>query len=139
GVMVPAEDIVAKAIENEADIVGLSGLITPSLTEMVNTVKAMRAAGINIPVMIGGATTSELHTALKIATEYDGAVVWLKDAAQNVVAAQQLLDPQTRETYITRLKQRQAQLRESYTKEAPQLLSLEEARRRRGGQKPQTN
>ena len=139
GVMVPTETIVDRAIEENVDIIGLSGLITPSLTEMVNTVKAMRAAGINIPVMIGGATTSELHTALKIATEYDGAVVWLKDAAQNVVAAQQLLDPQTRETYITRLKQRQAQLRESYTKEAPQLLSLEEARRRRGGQKPQTN
>lgn len=133
GVMVPAEDIVAKAKESQADIIGLSGLITPSLTEMVNTVKALKAAGISIPVMIGGATTSELHTALKIATEYDGAVVWLKDAAQNVVVAQQLLDPLTRDTYTSQLKERQATLRKSYTKAQPQLLSLEEARQRKGG------
>jgi 5-methyltetrahydrofolate--homocysteine methyltransferase len=95
GVMVPAEDIVAKAIETQADIIGLSGLITPSLTQMANTARALREAGIKVPLMIGGATTSELHTALKIATEYEGPVVWLKDAAQNVMAAQQLLDPKT--------------------------------------------
>ena len=95
--------------------------------------KALKAAGISIPVMIGGATTSELHTALKIATEYDGAVVWLKDAAQNVVVAQQLLDPLTRDTYTSQLKERQAALRKSYTKAQPQLLSLEEARQRKGG------
>lgn len=131
GVMVPAEDIVTKAIETEADIIGLSGLITPSLTEMATTAHALREAGITVPLMIGGATTSELHTALKIASEYDGPVVWLKDAAQNVVAAGQLLNPQTSATYINQLKERQADLRASYNKAAPQLLSLEEARNRR--------
>ena len=135
GVMVPAETIVSEAINTKADIIGLSGLITPSLTEMVNTVRALKQAGVNVPVMIGGATTSELHTALKIATEYEGPVVWLKDAAQNVLAAQQLLDENINKKYISQLKEKQENLRNSYTKEPPQLLSLEEARKRKGGTK----
>lgn len=131
GVMVSAEDIVAKAREVGAEIIGLSGLITPSLTEMVNTAHALREAGINVPLMIGGATTSDMHTALKIATEYDGPVVWMKDAAQNVVAAQHLLDATDRPAYIDALLDHQAQLRDTYEHDHPQLLSLEEARKRK--------
>ena len=82
GVMVPADQIVKKAISEHADVVGLSGLITPSLDEMVNTVCEMGKAGLRIPVLIGGATTSVLHTALKIAPAYEGPVVWQKDASQ---------------------------------------------------------
>ncbi len=131
GVMVPAETIVEQAKATRADIIGLSGLITPSLTEMTNTARALREAGVSVPVMIGGATTSELHTALKIATEYDGPVIWLKDASQNVVAAQKALDPQTRDGYVAELQARQAQLRDEYHERKPQLLSLEEARQRK--------
>lgn len=131
GVMVSAEDIVAKAREVGAEIIGLSGLITPSLTEMVNTAHALREAGISVPLMIGGATTSDMHTALKIATEYDGPVVWMKDAAQNVVAAQHLLDDDDRPAYVDALLHHQADLRDSYENEHPQLLSLEEARKRK--------
>ena len=79
GVMVPAEQIVRKAIEEKADIIGLSGLITPSLEEMVNVAREMEKAGLHIPIMIGGATTSELHVALKIAPVYGGPVVWMKE------------------------------------------------------------
>ncbi len=131
GVMVPAEAIVEKAKETNADIIGLSGLITPSLTEMVNTARALCEAGISVPLMIGGATTSELHTALKIAPEYDGAVVWLKDASQNITEAQRLLDPDTSAEYISQLKARQQELRSEYANRQPNLLSLEEARKRK--------
>ena len=131
GVMVSAEDIVKKAKEIKAEIIGLSGLITPSLTEMVNTAHALREAGISVPLMIGGATTSDMHTALKIAIEYDGPVVWMKDAAQNVVAAQHLLDPNDKANFIEQLQTHQAELRESYEQNQPQLLSLEEARKRK--------
>ena len=79
GVMVPADQIIKKAKEENVDLIGLSGLITPSLQEMVNSVVAFKEAGLNIPVMIGGATTSQLHVALKIAPLYDAPVVWVKD------------------------------------------------------------
>ena len=78
-------------MEEKVDIIGLSGLITPSLEEMVNVVKEMEKAGLDIPVMIGGATTSELHVALKIAPVYSGPVVWMKDASQNPLMASRLL------------------------------------------------
>ena len=81
GVMVPAEQIVRKAKEEQVDMIGLSGLITPSLEEMVNVAHEMQRAGLDIPIMIGGATTSELHVALKIAPVYGGPVVWMKDAS----------------------------------------------------------
>ena len=83
GVMVPAGQIVKKAKEERVDLIGLSGLITPSLDEMVNVAKELAAAGIDVPLMIGGATTSKLHVALKIAPVYGGPVVWVKDASQN--------------------------------------------------------
>ena len=91
GVMVPAEQIVRKAQEEKVDIIGLSGLITPSLEEMVNVARELQRAHLNIPIMIGGATTSELHVALKIAPVYEGPVVWLKDASQNALVAARLL------------------------------------------------
>lgn len=90
GVMVPAEDIVEAAIREDADFVGLSGLITPSLEEMVHTARAMQSAGLTVPLLLGGATTSALHTALKIAPEYDGPVLWVKDASQMVIVAAHL-------------------------------------------------
>lgn len=78
GVMCPAEKIVETAILENADFVGLSGLITPSLDEMVNVARAMQEAALHIPILVGGATTSKMHTALKIASKYDGPVVWTK-------------------------------------------------------------
>ena len=85
GVMVPAEQIVETAIREKVDIVGLSGLITPSLEEMVHVVTELQRAGLDVPVMIGGATTSKLHTALKIAPVYHAPVVYMKDASQNAL------------------------------------------------------
>ena len=90
GVMVPAEAIVEAAVREGADYVGLSGLITPSLEEMVNTARAMQAAGLTLPILLGGATTSALHTALKIMPVYDGPVLWVKDASQMVLVASRL-------------------------------------------------
>lgn len=133
GVMVPAEDIVAKARETHPDIIGLSGLITPSLTEMVNVVAALKAAGLHIPVMIGGATTSEMHTALRIAPVSDAPVVYVRDASQNSLVAARLLDAAARNTFVAELSARQQQLREEFAQreQSQQLLSLEEARARR--------
>ena len=130
GVMVPPEIIVATAIEKKVDIVALSGLITPSLEEMITVVKELKAAGLDIPVMIAGATTSPLHTALKIAPVYDGAVVHVKDVSQNVVVAAELLgDAQRADTFVAALKESQQALRESAAQRvAAPLRSLDEAR-----------
>ena len=129
GVMVPAEDIVKKALECQPDIIGLSGLITPSLAEMVATAEALRKAGIHVPLLIGGATTSAMHTALKIAPAYDGPVVYVKDASQNSGVASALLNSDTRDAYITELRAEQERLRQEFTqKEQKPLMTLEEAR-----------
>ena len=127
GVMVPAEQIVRKAQEEHVDMIGLSGLITPSLEEMVNVAEELKQAGLQIPIMIGGATTSELHVALKIAPVYGGPVVWMKDASQNAIVAAKLM---TEEQAVEReLDEKYEHLREAYQQEQQQLLSLEEARR----------
>ena len=129
GVMVPAEDIVKKALECRPDIIGLSGLITPSLAEMVATATALREAGISAPLLIGGATTSAMHTALKIAPAYDGPVVYVKDASQNSGVATALLSSDTREAYIADLRAEQERLRLEFAqKEQKPQLTLEEAR-----------
>ncbi len=129
GVMVAPEDIVKAALQHSPDIIGLSGLITPSLAEMTETVRQLNNAGIYVPVMIGGATTSALHTALKIAPSYGGPVVWVKDASQNCPIANQLLNPVLSSAAISKLQDEQEQLRQSY---APQPLTpIEEARRNR--------
>ena len=129
GVMVPAELIVKRAQEEKVDMIGLSGLITPSLEEMVNVATELRKANLDIPIMIGGATTSELHVALKIAPVYGGPVVWLKDASQNPLVAQRLMTDA--ENYALSLDKEYAHLREHYQEEQQQLLSLEEARKRK--------
>ena len=129
GVMVPAEQIVRKAQEEHVDMIGLSGLITPSLEEMVNVAHEMERAGLDIPIMIGGATTSELHVALKIAPVYGGPVVWMKDASQNALVAARLMDRDEERKMEHELDEKYEQLRESYQQEQQQLLSLEEARK----------
>lgn len=116
GVMVETEEIIKKAIEEKVDFVGLSGLITPSLEEMCRVAAAMEKAGMTIPLMIGGATTSKLHTAVKIAPNYNGPVFHLKDAAQNPVLASQLLDPEKKENIIASLKREQEILRNEQEK-----------------------
>jgi 5-methyltetrahydrofolate--homocysteine methyltransferase len=129
GVMVPAEQIVRRAKEENVDMIGLSGLITPSLEEMVNVATELRKAGLNIPIMIGGATTSELHVALKIAPVYGGPVVWMKDASQNAITASRLMSEE--KTMEQELNEKYAQLRSDYQHEQQELLSLEEARKKK--------
>ena len=129
GVMVPAEQIVRKAQEEHVDMIGLSGLITPSLEEMVNVAHEMERAGLDIPIMIGGATTSELHVALKIAPVYGGPVVWMKDASQNALVAARLMDRDEEQKMEHELDEKYEQLRADYQQEQQELLSLEEARK----------
>ena len=128
GVMVPAEQIVKKAIEEKVDIVGLSGLITPSLQEMVNVAVEMKRTGLDIPIMVGGATTSQMHVALKIAPEYDGPVIWTKDAAQTPLAATKVLKEGGKQSVKAELDILYAQLRADYAAKQEQLMSLEKAR-----------
>ncbi len=127
GVMVPADQIVRKAKEENVDIIGLSGLITPSLEEMVNVARELQKAGMDIPIMIGGATTSELHVALKIAPVYAGPVVWMKDASQNALMAAQLLNQ--REDTEARLTENYSRMRAEHDSSQQNLLSIEEARK----------
>ena len=126
GVMVPAEQIVRKAVEEQVDMIGLSGLITPSLEEMVNVAVELRRAGLHIPIMIGGATTSELHVALKIAPVYGGPVVWMKDASQNALVAARLMADQ--KSVGQELEAKYEHLRSDYQQEHQPLVSLDEAR-----------
>ena len=127
GVMVPAEQIVRKAVEEQVDMIGLSGLITPSLEEMVNVAVEMKKAGLRIPIMIGGATTSELHVALKIAPVYGGPVVWMKDASQNALVAARLMSEEPK--VAEELDREYDHLRKEYAEQQQQLLSLDEARK----------
>lgn len=112
GVMVPEDVIVKAVIENKADILSLSGLITPSLEEMCTVAKAMQAAGQRIPIIVGGATTSPTHTAVKIAPCYEGPVFHVRDAASNPGLAQKLLDPATREQTIQENREEQQRIRD---------------------------
>ena len=129
GVMVPAEQIVRKAVDEHVDIIGLSGLITPSLEEMVNVAKELQRAGLDIPIMIGGATTSELHVALKIAPVYAGPVVWMKDASQNALVAARLMSSQ--DQMEQELSEKYEHLREDYQQQQKELLSYEEAKKQK--------
>ena len=131
GVMVPAEQIVKKAVTEKADMIGLSGLITPSLEEMVNVATEMERAGLSLPIMVGGATTSEMHVALKIAPIYSGIVVWVKDAAQNPIIAQRLMNPEEKARFAKELDEKYARLREEYAAHQKKLSSLETARSNR--------
>lgn len=129
GVMVPAEKIVGTAIREKVDIVGLSGLITPSLEEMVHVVTELQRAGLDIPVMIGGATTSKLHTALKIAPVYHAPVVYMKDASQNALVAAKLLNREQRPAFVEALNEEYQALREKNRQKTVQTVSLAEAQK----------
>ncbi|QIA06236.1 methionine synthase [Draconibacterium halophilum] len=128
GVMVPTEKILEEAIKNEVDVIGLSGLITPSLEIMVDVAKEMERRKMNIPVMIGGATTSKIHTAVKIAPEYSAPVVHVKDASLAVNVVSNLVSKN--ETFIKNLDAEYAQIREFQGKrKSKEYLSLAEARK----------
>ena len=131
GVMVPADVIVKKAMEEKPDLVCLSGLITPSLEEMVHVTDEMQKAGLGIPIMVGGATTSKLHTAIKIAPHYDYPVIHVLDASQNPLIAAKLLNPDTRDAYIAQLNSEYEALRASMNKKKEILVPLAEARMNR--------
>ena len=129
GVMVPAEQIVQKAIDEKVDAIGLSGLITPSLDEMVHVAREMQKAGLRIPIMVGGATTSELHVALKIAPEYDGPVIWVKDASLNAGICARFLNEAECPKFEAELRERYEKLRQNYHEEQAKIASLSEARK----------
>lgn len=130
GVMVPAEKIVEAALEYQVDYIGLSGLITPSLDEMCHVARELRAAGVSVPLFIGGATTSALHTAVKIAPLYDGPVFHVKDAAQNPIMAMQLAGS-GREHTIACLRFEQEQLRQQMQRKVNTAASIKEAMEKR--------
>ncbi len=131
GVMVSAETIVQRAIEERVDMIGLSGLITPSLDEMVHVATELERAGLDIPLLIGGATTSPLHTALKIAPVYHAPVVHLKDASQNAGVAARLMNPTQKAALAEELAATHQRLREENEAKSVQTVSLEEARQNR--------
>ncbi|HYC41521.1 MAG TPA: methionine synthase [Noviherbaspirillum sp.] len=133
GVMVPCSEILAKAKAENADIIGLSGLITPSLEEMAYVAKEMQRDPhfrmLKIPLLIGGATTSRAHTAVKISPNYEGPVVYVPDASRSVSVAQSLLTPEQREQYIEDIKGDYERIREQHAnKKAAPMVSLAEAR-----------
>ncbi len=130
GVMVPAETIVEKALELHPDIISLSGLITPSLAEMAKVARALERAGLRIPLVVGGAATSAVHTALRIAPEYSAPVIHARDAAQNPLIAEALLNEKRRDEFISALKKEQQEMRDKATTDtAP--LSPDMARKRK--------
>jgi len=112
GVMVPTEDIIAKAVEEKVDIIGLSGLITPSLDRMVDVAAEMTRAGLHLPLLIGGATTSKKHTALRIAPEYDHGVVHVDDASKAVGVVSNLLSKAKAPVFLDEVRAEQGRLRE---------------------------
>ena len=129
GVMVPAQKILDAAKEHGADIIGLSGLITPSLDEMVNFAVEMERAGLDIPLLIGGATTSRAHTAVKIAPRRTGPVIWVKDASRSVPVAAALLDDKQRPALLEATEKDYESLRERHTqKNERPMLTLTKAR-----------
>ncbi len=131
GVMVPPEKIIEAAVKENVDIIGLSGLITPSLDEMVYLAKEMDKLNIKIPIMIGGATTSRAHTAVKIAPEYKETVVHVNDASRAVTVASNLLQAETKGNYVKAIREEYDKLRDGYLSRSrdKNFLSIEEARK----------
>lgn len=131
GVMVPPEKIIEAAVRENVDIIGLSGLITPSLDEMVYIAKEMDKLNIKIPIMIGGATTSRAHTAVKIAPEYKETVVHVNDASRAVTVASNLLQKETKENYVKAIRDEYDNLREGYLNRSrdKNYLTIEQARK----------
>jgi 5-methyltetrahydrofolate--homocysteine methyltransferase len=129
GVMTPSQKIIETAIEKQVDIVGLSGLITPSLEEMIHVATEMELHGLKIPLLIGGATTSKLHTAMKISPAYSGPVIQVKDASRSVPVAGALLSDD-KDKFVEKIKQEYQQLSETYNtqRQAVKYLTIEQAR-----------
>lgn len=131
GVMVAPETIVESVKKERPDIVCLSGLITPSLSEMVNVAKMLKESGETVPLLVGGATTSRLHTALKIAGNYDGPVVHVTDASQNPLVAARLLDPATSGSFVKSIREEYKIIVENYKSgKQTSMVAIEEARKR---------
>lgn len=130
GVMVPTEDIIKKAKETGADIIGLSGLITPSLDEMVDVARTMEKEGMKLPLLIGGATTSRIHTAVKIDPQYSGAVVHVLDASKSVPVCSSLLSPKSKALEKEKYKQEYVEAREAHAnrKQTKTYVSYEDAK-----------
>lgn len=130
GVMVPKETIIETAIREKVDLIGLSGLITPSLDEMIHVVEELERRNLSFPVMIGGATTSKIHTALKIAPKYSHTVVHVLDASKSVTVASSLLSSQS-EDFKKKISEEYAHLREGYLNRSTEkeYLTLEQARK----------
>lgn len=130
GVMVPAEKILETAVRENVDVIGLSGLITPSLDEMIHVAKEMQRRKLNMPLLIGGATTSRVHTAVKIEPHYDHPVVHVLDASRAVTVVSSLLSKDQQHEYVSALRSEYAKVRENYAaqNESRSLLSLHEAR-----------
>ncbi|GAB6394122.1 MAG: methionine synthase [Bacteroidales bacterium] len=128
GVMVPADVIVKTAIAEQPDLICLSGLITPSLEEMAHVTEELQKAGLTIPVMLGGATTSKLHTAAKIAPHYNYPVIHVSDASQAPLVAAKILNPATRQAFIDKLEREYDKLRLSLQEKRKELASLSYAR-----------
>jgi 5-methyltetrahydrofolate--homocysteine methyltransferase len=133
GVMVPTEKILQAAIEHKADIIGLSGLITPSLDEMVHVAKEMQRRGMNLPLLIGGATTSKAHTAVKIEPQYEHPVIYVTDASRAVGVAGKLLAPNLKSAYVAEIREEYEKVRERNAKRRPKAADLDytQARKRR--------
>jgi 5-methyltetrahydrofolate--homocysteine methyltransferase len=133
GVMVPAQKILDTAIEENADMIGVSGLITPSLEEMANVAKEMQRRDFHIPLLIGGATTSRAHTALKIEPHYKSGTVWVKDASRAVGVAQSLVSKDLVNAFLDKIRNDYADVRERHRNRGPgkKLVSLEKARAQR--------
>jgi len=131
GVMVPAQTILDTAQREKADVIGLSGLITPSLEEMAHVAKEMERTGVVLPLLIGGATTSRAHTAVKIAPNYSGPVVYVPDASRSVTVVQSLLSADNRDTYVAQVRADYERIREQHRdKKGPgPMLSIADARR----------
>lgn len=128
GVMVPCEKILDAAAKKRADVIGLSGLITPSLDEMINVAKEMERRELKTPILIGGATTSPAHTAVKIAPHYSGPIIHVLDASRSVPVTTSLLSEESRDEFITNNEQRHEKLRLNFNKKDKAVVSLEEAR-----------
>jgi len=131
GVMVPANKIIEAAKEHDVDIIGLSGLITPSLDEMVHMAKEMQRGGFEIPMMVGGATTSKAHTAVKIDKNYEHPTVWVKDASRAVGVAQNLISEDLKNDFVESLKQEYETVRVNHAGRRAQIkwLNMEQARK----------
>jgi 5-methyltetrahydrofolate--homocysteine methyltransferase len=132
GVMVSCEKILEKALEENVDLIGLSGLITPSLDEMVHVAREMKRTGMHLPLLIGGATTSAKHTAVKIAPAYDGCVAHVLDASRSVGVVEKLINPEAREKFFSDNRDLQKQLVASYSqRQAVELAPYAEAKAKR--------